>query len=62
MHKQIVVYPGQRIVAKDGKTYTVALIIHNKVYVYDTNGWLKAVQVVGDAWGGEHDQTVGLVA
>ena len=60
--RRSIVHPGQRVITTEGKTETVALVDQGKVYVFASEGWLKAVTVVGDAWGGEHDQTQGLAA
>lgn len=60
--RKIIVEPGQRIVTTGGEVATVALIAQGRVYVYSINGWLKAVDICCDAFGGEHDQTVGLAA
>lgn len=60
--KQIVVHPGQKVIGKDGRTHIVALVLHGKVYVHSRDGWLVAIEVCGDAWGGEHDQEIGLAA
>lgn len=60
--RQIVVHPGQKVVTTEGRTETVAYMLRDIVYVHSVGGWLKAVRIVGDAWGGEADQTQGLAA
>lgn len=60
--KQIVVHHGQKVIATDGKTHTVAVIVGEAVYAYGLYGFLYRIIVVSDAWGGEHDQTMGLAA
>lgn len=61
MRKQIVVFPGQKVVATDGNVHIVAYVNDNKVYAYK-NGLAQPIIVCGDAWGGENDQTIGLAA
>lgn len=60
--RKTVIYPGQRVVTSEGKTEIVAFVLAGAVYVHSSDGWLKVVQVVGDAWGGEADQELGLAA
>jgi hypothetical protein len=60
--RRAIVHPGQKVVTTEGKTEIVAAIFHGIVYVYGPDGWLRSVRVVGDAWGGEHDQEIGLAA
>jgi hypothetical protein len=60
--RQTIVHASQRVIATDGKAYTVALILNEQIYAHDSGGWLKAITVCGDAWGGEHDQEYGLIA
>jgi hypothetical protein len=60
--RKIVTYPGQRVIATDGKTYTVAYSIAGKVFAFGSNGVPTEIRVCGDAWGGEHDQALGLAA
>ena len=57
-----IVYPGQRIITISGEVAIVATVVGDRVYVYSAHGWLKAVDVVCDAYGGEHDQSIGLAA
>jgi len=59
--KQIVVYPGQKVVATDGNVHVVAYVNDNQVFSYK-NGVPQPITVCGDAWGGENDQTFGLAA
>lgn len=47
--RKIIVEPGMRVKTSDGEVATVATIVAGGVYVYGTNGWLKAVQVVSEA-------------
>lgn len=62
MMRRSIVHPGQRVVTSEGRTEIVAMVLQGKVYVYSIDGWLKAVQVCGDAFGGEFDQELGLAA
>lgn len=55
------VFPGQRVVTSAGDTVTVALIEAGKVFAYRA-GRIVAVTVRCDAWGGEHDLSLGLQA
>lgn len=56
--RKVIVYPGSRVITSDGDVVTVATIVGGRVYAYARDGWLKAVDVCGDAWGGEADQEV----
>ena len=60
--KKVLVYPGQKVVTTDGRVVTVAFVNCGQVYCFGRNGLPEAVTVVGDAFGGEHDQLVGLAA
>jgi hypothetical protein len=60
--RKIMVYPGQKVITTEGRTEIVAFTLLGQVYVYQASGGVKLVQVVGDAWGGEHDQTMGIAA
>lgn len=57
-----ILFPGQRVITTEGKTETVAFTRNGQAYVFGCNGLPKPVKVVGDAWGGEHDQEIGLAA
>jgi hypothetical protein len=59
MARQIVVHPGQRVIDTQGRTVIVAYVHTDGVWAY-WNGEIVLVQVTGDAWGGEHDQEIGL--
>jgi hypothetical protein len=59
--KQTIVHPGQRVIASDGKVYTVAHVRNGEVWAYGYQ-CLERITVSNDAWGGEHDQTQGLKA
>jgi hypothetical protein len=58
--RHTICYPGQKVITTEGRSEIVAFVLFGQVYVYGSNGWLRAVQVVGDAWGGEMDQAEGL--
>lgn len=58
MKKQIVIYPGQKVIATDGKVHTVLTVLAGAVI--DECG--QIIVVVSDAWGGENDQEIGLAA
>ena len=49
------VYPGQRVIARDGAIYTVAFMRGAQVYAYGRHGIPVAITVVCDAWGGEQE-------
>lgn len=56
--RKVIVEPGMKVVTTGGDVVTVATIVGGRVYAYAVGGWLKAVDVVSEAWGGEHDQEV----
>jgi hypothetical protein len=56
--RQIVVYPGQRVIGTDGKVHTVAYTKDGQVFSTEA----QPIQVCGDAWGGEYDQEIGIAA
>lgn len=56
--RKVIVYPGQRVVTTGGDVVTVATVAAGRVYAYAANGWLKAVDVVSEAWGGEFDNSL----
>ncbi len=60
--RRIVVYPGQKVVTTEGKTETVAFVLFGQAFVFQPFGRFKLVEICGDAWGGEADQEIGLVA
>ena len=55
-----VVHPGQKVVTSAGTVVTVAIIQHDKVWAFTSRG-LQQVIVRCDAFGGEHDLTMGLL-
>jgi len=59
--RRSICYPGQKVVTTEGKTETVAFVLFDQAFVYQPNGHFKLIEVVGDAWGGEHDQEMGTV-
>lgn len=61
-HKRVIVFPGQKIIATDGKVHTVAFVNCGQVYGFGLNGLPEPITVVGDAFGGEFDQLLGLAA
>jgi hypothetical protein len=60
--RKINVHPGQKVVTTAGNIETVAFVLFDQAFVYRSNGHFCMVEVVGDAWGGEHDQEMGLAA
>lgn len=56
--RKIIVEPGMRVKTTSGEVVTVATIVAGRVYAYAANGWLKAVEPVSEAWGGEHDNSL----
>lgn len=54
--KQIIVFPGQKVIASDGRVHTVAFCNCGQVYAFGLNGLPEPITVATDAWGGEHDQ------
>lgn len=55
--KNQMVYSGQRVVAADGRVYTVAYLSpKGDVYAWNGRGGVTAIVVKHDAWGGEADQ------
>lgn len=57
-----IVHPNQRVITTEGKVVVVAFVNHGQVYAFGRNGLPEKVKVCGDAFGGEHDQVLGLVA
>lgn len=55
------VQPGQRVITSAGDSVTVAHITNGNVYAWRF-GRIVPVVVRCDAWGGEHDLTLGLQA
>ena len=60
--RRSICYPGQKVITTEGRTEIVAFVLYDAVFVYQPNGHFRMIEVVGDAWGGEHDQTQGLAA
>jgi hypothetical protein len=60
--RKSIVYPGQKVITTAGKVVTVAFVNAGQVYAYGRNGLPEKAVVCGDAFGGEHDQVLGLVA
>lgn len=60
--RKVILFPGQRVILASGETAIVAFVAHNQVWVFGRYGLPVAAVVVTDAWGGEHDQSLGLVA
>lgn len=58
--RQIVVFPGSKVITRSGEVATVAFVNHDEVHVFDRCGSYKSVDICGDAFGGEHDQEIGL--
>lgn len=56
--RKSIVYPGQRVITTGGDVVTVATVVGGRVYAYATGGWLKAINVVAEAWGGEFDNSL----
>lgn len=56
--RKLMVFPGQRVITTGGEIATVAFVNHGQVYVFGANGLPKVVDIVGEAWGGEHDMHV----
>lgn len=59
-----VVYPGARVMDTTGEVVVVDMVRADGV-VLGRGAWdrmPRVVRVVGDAWGGESDQTIGLAA
>lgn len=54
--KRIIVFPGQKVIASDGKVHTVAFVNCGQVYAFGLNSLPKPITVATDAWGWEHDQ------
>lgn len=59
--RRAIVYPGQKVITTEGRSEIVAFVMVG-VFVYQPNGRFKLVTVVGDTWGGEMDQEMGLAA
>lgn len=53
------VLSGQRIVTSQGAVAIVAFVLNGAVYVYGRDGYPQRVRVRYDAFGGEHDQSLG---
>ena len=62
MKRQIIVHPGQKVIANDGKVYTVAYANGDKVFAFGSFGQPYRIIVCGDAWGYEYDQEIGIAA
>mgnify|MGYP001617172143 CR=1 FL=1 len=60
-NKQTIVHSGQRVIATDGKVYTVAFTRNGQVWAYGYQ-CLYRITVSNDAWGSEHDQEIGFTA
>lgn len=60
--RKMILVPGQRVVLTSGDIAVVAFVRYGQVFVFGRNGLPVAGIPVGDAWGGEHDQEIGLVA
>lgn len=60
--RKVIVYPGSKVITTAGNVVTVAFVNCGQVYAHGRNGLPEAVVVVGDAYGGEHDQVLGLAA
>lgn len=56
--RKVIVEPGMRVQTTGGEVVTVATVVAGRVYAYSGYGWLKAVEPVCEAWGGEHDMEV----
>lgn len=56
------VYPGSRVITTAGKVVTVAFVRNGEVWVFGERGFPVRVTVCGDAFGGEHDQSMGIAA
>lgn len=57
------VHSGQRVITTAGTVRTVAIVTKDGiVFAYSPNGWLEEVVPLSDAWGGEVDLNVELVA
>jgi hypothetical protein len=59
--REINIHPGQRVITTAGTIVVVAYVRNGNVWAY-WNGDIVLVHVVADAWGGEHDQTIGIAA
>lgn len=60
--RKILVHPNQKVITTTGEVAIVAFVRHGQVFVFGRDGLPKAVDICCDAFGGEHDQTVGLAA
>lgn len=60
--RKVIVEPGMRVITTGGDVVTVATIVGGRVYAYAVGGWLKAVDVVAEAWGGEFDNSLSNAA
>lgn len=58
--RETVLFPGQKVISTSGEVVTIAFVCHGYVFAYDRNGLPKMITVCTDAWGFEHDQTIGL--
>lgn len=59
--RNVVVHPGQKVVTSAGIVAIVAFVQFGQVWAW-VNGQVQPVTVKTDAFGGEHDQTIGLAA
>lgn len=60
--REFVVFPGQKVVTTAGEVVIVAFTrSDNEVWAFTARGLLP-VQICTDAFGGEHDQRMGLLA
>lgn len=60
--RKVMVEPGMRVVTTGGDVVTVATVAAGRVYAYSMGGWLKAIEVAHEAWGGEHDNSMSNAA
>lgn len=58
----LAIHAGQRIITTQGTVRTVAYVSNGVVWAYAPNGGLECVTPRSDAWGGEHDLTIGVAA
>lgn len=58
--RKVICFSGQRVVLTTGEVATVAFVNHGCVYVFGKNGLPMPAVVIGDAWGGEHDQWINV--
>lgn len=55
------VFSGQKVITTSGDVVTIAFVNNGQVFAFTQSG-IQVVHVVADAWGGEHDQEIGLAA